>query len=175
MDVVETSDYRRGMMRHVLLKAAVLVLGLGLSGCGLVDTIRSGPVPESGRAAPLAASSAPVVAVPQRMPGTAGGQTAAALDTTTEAERAAALATGPISGAILGKVRVSLGSPAEAGFWLQGGIVTVAGKGRVTTAAGQSVAVELRPGVGAAQLSLPAFRALGLVLTDLPEVTVTAE
>jgi hypothetical protein len=33
----------------------------------------------------------------------------------------------------------------------------------------------LRPGTGAALLSLAAFRALGLGLTDLPEVTVFAE
>lgn len=148
-------------------------MGLGLSGCGVVDTLRSGPVPDSGRAAPApAVAAAPTT---QRLPGMAGGQSADALDTTSAAERAAALATPPAGGAVLGKVRVSLGNPAETGFWLQGGIVTAAGKGRVTAASGQSVAVDLRPGVGAAQLSLPAFRALGLGLTDLPEVTVIAE
>ncbi|OYU18549.1 MAG: hypothetical protein CFE34_10015 [Rhodobacteraceae bacterium PARR1] len=159
------------MMRQSLILIATLALGLG--GCGVVDNVRSGGVPDSGAAvAPVVAVAAPV---PQRLPGTAGGQSAAALDTTTEAERAAAVATGPAKGAVLGKVRVSLGNPADAGFWLQGGIVTTPGKGRVTAASGQSVAVELRPGVGAAQLSLPAFRALGLNLTDLPEVTVGSE
>jgi hypothetical protein len=34
--------------------------------------------------------------------------------------------------------------------------------------------VELRPGTGAALLSLAAFQALGLSLTDLPVVTVFA-
>ncbi len=168
------------MRNTVLILASVL--GFSLSGCGLVDTIRSGGVPDSGRVAPIAAApvaAAPVVAapvtVPQRLPGAAGAQSAAALDTTTAAERAAAMTAGPVQGAVLGKVRVSLGNPAEAGFWLQGEIVPAAGKGRVTAASGQSVAVELRPGSGAAQLSLPAFRALGLSLTDLPEVTVTAK
>ncbi len=37
---------------------------------------------------------------------------------------------------------------------------------------GTSVQVDLLPGEGGAQLSLAAFRALGLGLTDLPEVTV---
>lgn len=162
------------MKRYSIVLAASLALGFALSGCGMVDKLRRGLVPDSGQAAPVA----PVVAAaPQRLPGMAGGQSAAALDTTTAAERAAAVAVmaAPSGAQELGKVRVSLGNPAEAGFWLKGEIVPAVGKGRVTTAAGQSVAVELRPGVGAAQLSLPAFRALGLALTDLPEVTVTAE
>lgn len=166
------------MKRYSIILVASLAFGFGLSGCGVVKNVRDWRVFHIGRAAPEAPVAAPVAAaVPQRMPGAAGGQSAAALDTTTEAERAAAVAVveAPPDAAELGKVRVSLGNPAEPGFWLQGAIVPVAGKGRVTTAAGQSVAVDLRPGTGAAQLSLPAFRALGLALTDLPEVTVTAE
>lgn len=166
------------MKRYSIVLAASLALGFGLSGCGVVDNLRGWRVFDFGRAAPEAPVAAPVAApVPQRMPGAAGGQSAAALDTTTQAERAAAVAVvaAPSGAKDLGKVRVSLGSPAEAGFWLKGDIVPAPGKGRVTTASGQSVAVDLRPGVGAAQLSLPAFRALGLGLTDLPEVTVTAE
>jgi len=153
------------------------LLCLGLSACGIVDTIAAGRVPDSGPYTPVNAPPAypPAGSVPQRLPGTAGGQSAAALDTTTEAERAAALAPAAAQGAVLGKVKVTLGAATEAGFWLQGGIVAAPGKGRVTAASGQSVAVELRPGAGAAQLSLAAFRALGLSLTDLPEVTVTAE
>lgn len=104
------------------------------------------------------------------------GTTAAALDQTTVEERAAALAAPAASAErSLGKVSVSLGSPAEQGFWLRAGVVTSAGKGRVVTAGGQSVAVDLIPGEGAAQLSLAAFRALGLSLTDLPEVSVYAQ
>ena len=164
------------MKRDSIILVASLAFGFGLSGCGVVKNVRDWRVFHLGRGAPEAAVAV-AAPVPQRMPGAAGGQSAAALDTTTEAERAAAVAVvdAPPDAAELGKVRVSLGNPAEAGFWLQGAIVPVAGKGRVTTAAGQSVAVDLRPGSGAAQLSLPAFRALGLALTDLPEVTVTAE
>jgi hypothetical protein len=47
-------------------------------------------------------------------------------------------------------------------------------QGRIETAAGKSLALELRPGTGGALLSLAAFQALGLSLTDLPEVTVFA-
>jgi hypothetical protein len=45
-------------------------------------------------------------------------------------------------------------------------------QGRIVTAAGTSLAVELRPGTGGALLSLAAFQALGLSLTQLPQVTV---
>lgn len=164
------------MKRHRIIVAASLALGFGLSGCGVIDNVRGWRVFGGDRAAGPAMVAPVVAPVPQRMPGASGGQSAAALDTTTEAERAAAVAVVDApAGVVLGKVRVSLGNPAEAGFWLQGDIVPAAGNGRVTTAAGQSVAVALRPGGGAAQLSLAAFRALGLALTDLPEVTVTAE
>ena len=85
---------------------------------------------------------------------------------------AAAPTTGETS---LGKVAVTLGNATEPGFWLRGAVVKTAGKGRVETATGQSVQVDLIPGEGSAQLSLGAFRALGLSLTALPEVTVFAE
>jgi hypothetical protein len=45
-------------------------------------------------------------------------------------------------------------------------------QGRVVTASGQSLTLELRPGTGGALLSLAAFQALGLSLTGLPEVSV---
>ncbi len=153
-----------------------LVLSLTLvSGCGLIDRLR--PVPEDGyRAAQPAApatDAAPVAAAP--VPVLGPGKTAAALDTTTAAQKQAALAAPAARGEqSLGKVAVSLGSPAEPGIWLRSALVKVAGKGRVVTAAGTSVAVDLMPGDGAAQLSLAGYRALGLGLTDLPEVTVYA-
>ncbi|GHC59835.1 hypothetical protein [Neogemmobacter tilapiae] len=105
-----------------------------------------------------------------------GATSAEALDTTTDAQKAEALAAAPTAGeASLGKMAVSLGKATEPGFWLRGAAVKAAGKGRVETADGQSVQVDLIPGEGAAQLSLGAFRALGLSLTALPEVTVFAE
>lgn len=105
-----------------------------------------------------------------------GARTAEAFDTTTAAERAAATAAPPAPGGErdLGSVAVSLGSPAEPGFWLRWSGVTAPGPGRVVTPAGQAVLVDLIPGEGAAQLSLPAFRALGLPLAGLHPVTVLA-
>ncbi len=69
---------------------------------------------------------------------------------------------------------MALGSPVEQGFWIKTTQVTVPGKGRVATASGASVNVDLIPGTGGALLSLAAFRQLGLSLTELPEVTVYA-
>lgn len=149
-------------MTRISQLTALSLLALSLSGCAVVDRLR-GP----------AAAPAPV-ARPSDLPGTTGAQSADALDTTTEAERAAALAA-PAGGRALGAVVVALGSPAEQGFWLRSALVTVPAKGRVTTADGKSVAVDLQPGAGGALLSLAAFRALGLSLTSLPEVTVFVE
>ncbi len=102
-----------------------------------------------------------------------GGQGVAAesFDRTTEAERREAMAP-QAGGAALGTVTVALGAPAESGFWLRSSLVTAERPGRVELPGGRSLAVTLRPGEGAAQLSLAAYRALGLGLTDLPQVTV---
>ncbi|WP_127048744.1 hypothetical protein [Pseudorhodobacter sp. E13] len=107
----------------------------------------------------------------------AGARTAAALDTTTAEQKAAALAAPakPAGEQALGKTAVALGNVTEPGFWLRSSLVKTAGPGRVVTAAGGSIAVDLIPGEGAAQLSLAAFRALNLPLTDLPEVTIFAQ
>ncbi|MCE6953405.1 hypothetical protein LAZ40_15280 [Cereibacter sphaeroides] len=114
----------------------------------------------------------PVAAPPpgRPMPG-AQGLDPGQLDRTTPGERQAALAPAP-AGAMLGRVTAALGAPAEPGFWLRSSLVRSEQPGRVEAAGGRSVAVTLKPGEGAAQLSLPAFRALGFALTDLPEVTV---
>ena len=146
-----------------MILALCLVVGAA-SGCAVLE--RSVP---ASPAAPQAA--APVAAAPILGP----GATAASLDTTSQAQKAEALAA-PASASAreLGQVAVSLGSPAEPGIWLRSALVTAPGKGRVVTAGGQSVAVDLLPGQGAAQLSLAAYVALGLSLTDLPQVTVFA-
>jgi hypothetical protein len=106
-----------------------------------------------------------------------GARTVKALDTTTAAQKAEALAAPAQPGAeqSLGKTAVALGNVTEPGFWLRSGLVKKAGPGRVVTASGGSIAVDLIPGEGAAQLSLAAFRALNLPLTDLPEVTIFAQ
>ncbi|HSF63936.1 MAG TPA: D-galactarate dehydratase [Paracoccaceae bacterium] len=126
-------------------------------------------------------ASDPIGTRPQTRPDAApppppGARTAEALDTTTPEQRAAATAApaAPAGERELGTVAVSLGSPAEPGFWLRWAGVTTPGPGRVVTAGGQAVLVDLIPGEGAAQLSLPAFRALGLPLAGLATVTVHA-
>lgn len=145
--------------------ALILTAALALPGCASIPFFGKG----GGSEAP-AAATVPV----QPPPPPAGARTADALDTTSAADRAAALAPPPAPAGErqIGQVRVALGNPTEPGFWLRSSLVTAAGAGRVVTASGQSLAVELRPGEGAAQLSLPAFRALNLSLTDLPSVTV---
>ncbi len=140
---------------------------LMVSGCGVLDRLKPHPKPS-----PMV-EVVPQTAVPAPVLG--AGKTAAALDTTTVAQKKEALAAAHVaSEQSLGKVAVALGSPAEPGFWLRTTLVNTPGKGRVETSAGESVAVDLLPGASGAQLSLAAFRALGLSLTALPEVTVYA-
>lgn len=147
----------------MMQKAMILMsVALGLSGCAMMKQQR-------------AADPAPVV-VPMARPVIGAGAPAAALDQTTAAERAAAVAAKPAGGErALGTAVVALGSPAEQGLWVKSALVVAKAKGRVVTDSGASVAVDLLPGTGAASLSLAAFRALGLGLTDLPEVTIYAE
>lgn len=139
---------------------------LALSGCAVFAP-----------AATEAPSPVPAVAAPPPNPGVLGenGQSADALDQSTAADVAAATAAPePAGERELGRVVVALGSPAEQGFWIKTQLAAAPGKGRVVTAGGQSVNVDLIPGMGGALLSLAAFRQLGLGLTDLPEVTVYA-
>jgi hypothetical protein len=147
----------------VLSACASLPFGIG-SGAAMEPVSAIEPRPQSRP------NSAGAAAPP------AGARTAAALDTTTAAQKAAALAPPqPASEQRLGKTAVALGKVTEPGFWLRSALVTAPGTGRVMTAAGASIAVDLIPGEGAAQLSLAAFRALNLPLTDLPEVTIFAQ
>ena len=156
-----------------LSRAILLTLGLtALSGCGLADRVMGRspePVATSGVVQP--APDGPL-SITEPL---GGAKSAAVLDQTTAAEKAVALAA-PAQGAgrDLGAIVVALGSPAEQGFWLRSALVLAPAKGRVVTAAGKSVNVDLQPGSGAALLSLAAYRALGLGLTDLPEVRVYA-
>lgn len=152
------------MIRISILPVVVLT---ALAGCGVLEKLQA-PKPAPVQ---IVAPLEPAVT----LPALGQGQTAAALDQTTAAEKAAAKDAPATGGRALGKSVVALGSPAEQGFWVQSSLVTAAGKGRVVTASGASVAVDLRPGTGASSLSLAAFRALGLGLTDLPEVTIFAD
>jgi hypothetical protein len=155
-------------MKRLVLPA---VLATGLSGCGAfqqggqdaASITDLSAVPPATEFAPAAASAALG----------ARSVSASALDTTTTAEKAAALAAPAAGGErALGTAVVSLGPPAEQGLWFSSPLVKAVAQGRVVTASGQSLAVELRPGTGAALLSLAAFQALKLPLTGLPEVTV---
>jgi hypothetical protein len=99
-------------------------------------------------------------------------------DTTTEADRAAAVETETSTGEQeLGTTIATLGPPAEPGIWLKTPLVTALTPGRVDFD-GKSINVELRPSGGAAgsgsQMSLAAMRLIAAPLTGLPELTVFA-
>lgn len=143
------------------------VLVLALPACEQV----TGVFGNSSAAPPAAAVAAPPPSTAGRF-SPQGARTAAAFDRTTAEERAAATAK-PATGAELGRVVVSLGNPAEQGFWLRSGLVKEKRAGSVKLASGASAQVDLLPLQGGGpQLSLAAYRALGLKLTDLPTVTV---
>lgn len=147
-------------MRVLLLLAPLLVV----ASCSQVSNPFRRAAPEP---APTAAPA------PQAAIGQSSARSVESYDLTSEAERRRALAAPVAAGAEdLGQVVVTLGNAAEPGFWLRSSLVDNVGRGRVETADGQTVAVDLLPGAGSAQLSLAAYRALGLSLTDLPQVTV---
>lgn len=143
-----------GRMRAAGAMAAIV---LALGGCGMMPPRLAGlfGADETPPAAPAA--------VPPR-----GG--APAPDATLATPAAPPPA--PAQAAALGRVVVSLGPPAEAGLWLRSALVSAPAPGLVRADSGAAVQVELRPGGGAAQLSLAGFRALGLPLTGLPAVEV---
>jgi hypothetical protein len=160
-------------MRQIALSSSAILLLL--SGCGAINlpnpfSANRADAPEV--AAPPEQEVAPGSIVAIRPP--ANARTAAELDTTSEADKAAARAVtaAPELEQSLGQVSVSLGNATEPGFWLRSGLVSERMQGRVVTSIGESLQVDLLPGQGAAQLSLAAFRALNLPLTGLPEVTV---
>ena len=107
--------------------------------------------------------------------------TAEQFDTTSQADRTAALApVKPAGERALGKTIATLGNPTDPGFWLETPLVSERTQGRVVYApTGKSVAVELIPIQGAAtsgsRISLPAMRLLGAPLSGLPELTVFAK
>ena len=149
-------------MVAVMQKSGLCLLLVSLCGCALLDKPAVTP--------PTASVAAPVT--PQVTP---LARSAAALDTSTDAQRSAALQAAPGAGQDLGRVTVTLGNPTDQGFWLRSALVTAPAKGRVTTDQGASISLDLLPGTAGAQLSLAAFRTLGLPLTGLPSVTVFTE
>ena len=119
----------------------------------------------------LASEFAPTVSV---QPLGGAGQTAASLDATSAEEKAAALAAPATGARDLGRAVVALGPPAEQGLWVSTSFVQTTTKGRVTAPNGQSLSVELRPTTGGALMSLSAYQALGIGLTELPELKISA-
>ncbi|MCJ8139071.1 hypothetical protein [Falsirhodobacter halotolerans] len=147
-------------MRVIFLAPLLLV-----AGCSQLQQISN---PSPATAPPAAQPSAPPPAI-----GAGAARSVDSYDLTSAAERERALATPASAGAErLASVVVTLGNAAEPGFWLRSSLVKQPAKGRVETSDGQSVAVDLLPGAGSAQLSLAAYRALGLSLTALPQVDV---
>lgn len=77
----------------------------------------------------------------------------------------------------LGTTVASLGNVAEPGFWLKTPLVSSRQRGKVTAANGQTVEVVLiplgGPATGGSRMSLSAMQALGVSITDLPEVAVS--
>ncbi len=160
----------RFAVSRIALSRGLCLLALpALAGCGLFQP----SVPDSNPT-PGVVSVQP--GKPVARPAMGQGKSAAALDTVSDAEKAAALTAAKPAGAqAIGKTVVALGPPGEAGLWLKAPFVKAAGKGRVATGSGQTLAVDLKPGTGGALLSFAAFRALNLPLTGLPEVTVYAD
>lgn len=172
-------------MALLAIRSAALCACLLAAGCaGLpfgprtppdADVQVAAPGPDTqrpeARPDPSAAAAAPVRST---------GRTADALDTTTPAERAAALTPAAAGGRDLGRTVASLGDPSEPGFWLRTPLVQDARPGQVRLASGgAAVRLELRPSGGApgsgSQLSLAAFRALGVDLGALPDLLVLAD
>lgn len=156
------------------MKRIVLLVAL-LSGCSLIGGQPPDLSPPEGMTRPMPRPGGGGVMAP------GGAATADAFDTTTPAERAAAMAAPePAGEAKLGRTIAALGSPAKPGFWLETPLVAQVRPGRVVALAnGKSVQVELRPTGGEAgagsRISLPALRLLEVGLTGLHEVEVFAK
>ena len=109
--------------------------------------------------------------------GTGTPKAPAVLDVATTQEREAAIAPKPVSKVqVLGETVVSLGNPAETGFWVRTSLISNQSTGLVVdNASGKYVNVTLLPleGLGSgSQISLSAMRALGLPLTSLASIMV---
>lgn len=143
------------------MRAIALILLPLLAACALPQRAPE-PVPEPAPA--VTESPGPEVLRPRARPAT-----------TAAPAPAAAVATD----GRLGETLAGLGAPGEAGLWLRTGLVTAPRPGRIVTATGASLDVELRPSGTAAsagsQLSLAAMRALALPLTQLAAMTVYAD
>lgn len=153
------------------MKRVVLIAVLGLAGCangpGFLRPAEN--VTGGGAEAPEVGVAAPP----------ADARTEEAFDTTTEAERAAAVAAPqPAGERALGTTVATLGSPADPGIWMETPLVGAVTQGRVEAQNGKSVQLELRPIDGPAtagsRISLPALRLLEVGLAGLHTLKVYA-
>lgn len=154
-----------------------LVCVLGVAGCGVLPVFDKREPADAADAPSEVSEPDEVVATAPPPPQTA--RTAEQFDTTTQAERAAAVVEASATGGArnLGTTIASLGAVAEPGIWMKTPLVSAPAKGRVDyPAKGTSVVVDLIPLEGDAgagsQLSLAAMRLLEADLTGLPEVQV---
>lgn len=166
---------------RIILSCLLIVL---LSGCGGIDLpfikkrpamrITDAPLVEGGLIRPRARPDGLIGGVGETPPD--GARTVEDFDTTTSAEREAAISQ-ESGGRKLGTTIASLGSPTEPGFWLKTPLVKREQQGHVIyPATGKLVQVTLIPIDGPAsagsRMSLAALRLIGAPLTGLPEIDV---
>ncbi|MGF6859789.1 hypothetical protein ABIE69_000344 [Rhodobacteraceae bacterium MBR-64] len=154
------------------MKTEFSLTGLILAAALVLTACDKGGGPSNVRPAPPAAAAATAVPAAQSR---GGRLTAEGFDTSSQAERQAAR--DAAGGVLVGRTVASLGPPREQGFWLRTGLVRAEQPGRVVLAGtATSVKVTLRPMGGdpaaGGQLSLAAFRVLGVPLTTLPQLEV---
>jgi hypothetical protein len=91
-------------------------------------------------------------------------------------EAAEAASSDESGSAFLGFTVASLGDATQPGLWMETPLVTEEQPGNVISESGQVVFLTLRPAEGdrtaGSRLSLQAFQALGIPLTELPTLTV---
>ena len=159
-------------------------MGIALTGCAQVEGLFDPSAPDASAGSTEAtlpdggatSGGDTQQTAPVRPP---SARTAEGFDTSTEAQRAEAVAAAQTTGGAvdLGVTIASLGAPTEPGFWLKTPLADQPGKGRVDyPARGTSVVVDLipleaQPGAGS-QISLAAMRLIEADLTGLPELRV---
>ncbi|EAR52801.1 D-fructose-6-phosphate amidotransferase [Oceanicola granulosus HTCC2516] len=162
-----------------------MILPLGLAACASPSlqeafgtTPTSAAATATGAAEPLSATPPETLDPTPPPPPPPAARTVEEFDTTTEEDRAEAVAEPEAApSAALGTTQATLGSPADPGIWVKTPLVSETVMGRVEYQ-GNSINVELRPSGGEAgsgsQISLPAMRLLEAPLTEIVELAVFA-
>lgn len=168
---VNACDLLWFMMSRFFFLFVALVVFVTVSGCTALNQVNlalGGGVLEPVVATP---SSETDSELPVR-----ASKTAEDLDNSTPQERDAAIDTA-VAGRSLGQTVVSLGSPAEPGFWLKTPLVSAATPGQVRNpSSGNTISVTLIPIDGpktaGSRMSLSAMRLLDVNLAELVTVEV---